>query len=322
MIWLLVAAAALAAIMVALIENAGAFVRKIEAAYPPLGRFAAVAGLRHPLHVIERGPPDAPPVLFLHGASANAQEFLALARELDGECRLLLADRPGYGYSRRLPRAERIEIQAQAFIRLLEAEGAAPAVIVGHSLGCGVCLRIAIERPDLVVGLVLVAPASHPYPGGAAWWAELAARPIIGPLFCRTLVPLVAPRAVRGAIANTFWPADPPVDYMREAAVPLAFRPRAFRASARDVVASKTEFPLQAPLYPEIMAPAVIITADKDRVVSPKIHARALAADLPCAELICLPGAGHMPHRMRPDIVAQAVRRVRAIAGAREAVDD
>lgn len=318
MIWLLVAAAALAAITIALIENSAAFIRKVEKAHPPLGRFVSLAGQRHPLHVIERGRADAPPVLLLHGASANAQEFLTLADELEADCRLLIADRPGYGYSRRIPRAERIAVQAQAFIALLQAEDAAPAVIVGHSLGCGVALRIAIERPDMVAGLVLAAPASHPYPGGNAWWAELAARPLIGPLFCRTLVPLVAPGAAKSAIVNTFWPTDPPPDYVREAAVPLAFRPRAFRASARDVVATKREYRLQAPLYPEIMAPTVIVTSDKDRVVSPKIHARGLARDLQAAELVCLPGAGHMPHRLRPEIVAQAVRRVRAIATARE----
>ncbi|MBI1186521.1 MAG: alpha/beta fold hydrolase [Alphaproteobacteria bacterium] len=318
MIWLLVAAAALAAIIIAMMQNANVYARKVEAAFPPLGRMVALQGQRTPLHVIDRGPGDAPPVLLLHGASANAREFLALAAALEDDHRLLLADRPGYGYSPRLPHAEKIAVQAEAFIRLLEVENAAPAVLVGHSLGCGVCLRIAILRPDLVTGLVLTAPASHPYPGGNAWWAETAARPLVGPLFCRTLVPLLAPGAAKGAIANTFAPAEPPPDYARQAAVPLAFRPRAFRASACDVVATKREYPRQAPLYPEIMSPTVIITADKDRVVSPKIHARNLAADLQSAELICLPGVGHMPQWLRPDIAAQAVRRVRAIAAARE----
>jgi len=313
-IWLVAAAAALTAVIAALIGNARAFIRRVEEKYPPLGRVNSLK-----LHVIERGAPDGAPVLLLHGATANAREFLTLAPLLEADHRLLMADRPGYGYSRRVRRAERIETQALLFARLLEDENAAPAIIVCHSLGCGVGLRLAIERPDLVSGIVLIAPASHPYPGGNAWWAELAATPLIGALFSWTLVPLAAPGAAKGAIANSFWPAPPPTDYQSAAAVPLAFRPGAFRASAREVVATKREYRAQAPRYGEIDAPTIVITADKDRVVSPKIHARGIAADLPSVELITLPGAGHMPHHVRPEAVAGAVRRVREIQRARGA---
>jgi len=62
--------------------------------------------------------------------------------------------------------------------------------------------------------------------------------------------------------------------------------------------------------------PAVVITAEKDKIVSPKRHARALAADLPAAELVIAPGAGHMPHRLRTDLVLAAIRRVNALAAA------
>ena len=50
----------------------------------------------------------------------------------------------------------------------------------------------------------------------------------------------------------------------------------------------------QAPRYAAILAPTVIIAGDIDETVSTKIHARTIAAVLPRARLIVLPGVGHM----------------------------
>src|SRR5262249_40078747 len=131
-----------------------------------------------------------------------------------------------------------------------------------------------------------------------------------------TIVPFVAPFARAGGVANTFAPAQAPEGYIDDAGVPLAFRPQAFIASARDVCATKSEFALQAPRYGEIYAPTVIVSADKDRVVSPKRHASALSVELAAAELVTAPGAGHMPHRIRPDLLIEGVRRVESMAAA------
>jgi pimeloyl-ACP methyl ester carboxylesterase len=58
----------------------------------------------------------------------------------------------------------------------------------------------------------------------------------------------------------------------------------------------------------------VIITGDRDTVVSPDIHARALAAKLPNSKLVVLEGVGHMPHYAVPDRVAAAIDDVAAEA--------
>jgi pimeloyl-ACP methyl ester carboxylesterase len=71
---------------------------------------------------------------------------------------------------------------------------------------------------------------------------------------------------------------------------------------------------LWLPRYAELFTPTVIVTAEKDRIVSPKRHARALAVDLPAAELVIAPDTGHMPHRLRTDLVIAAIRRVNEMA--------
>src|SRR5690606_20108039 len=173
-----------------------------------------------------------------------------------------------------------------------------------------VALRLALDHPHRVRGLVLIAPACNPYPGKPAWWARLSATPVLGDIFCELLVPWLGPVMSPASIANNFWPAPTPANYAEEAGVPLIFRPRAFRASALDVCATQAEFAAQAPRYPDLLTPAVVITAEKDRIVSPKRHARALAAALPAAELVIAPEAGHMPHRLRRDLIIAAIRRV------------
>lgn len=301
-----------ALLLLALVFNARAYVVRVEKLWPPQGRFVEAEGAR--VHVVERGPANGPRVLLLHGANANARELLGPLAALEADHRLVAMDRPGYGYSSRLRDAQRIGVQAKIVARVLEQTGSGPAVIVGHSLGVSVALRVALERPDLVRGLVLLSPASHPWPWRNAWWVTLAARPVIGPLFVWTLVPLLAPLMSPAGIANVFAPAPVPPGYAQDSGVALAFRPRAFRSSARDVDAANAEFAAQAPNYPDIHMPTAIITTDKDRVVSPKIHARALSQELSAAEMVTAAGAGHMPHRIRTDLVISAVKRVESLA--------
>jgi pimeloyl-ACP methyl ester carboxylesterase len=306
-------AAALAAGIAALSYNSHRYSRAAAARWPAQGRFIEAEGAR--LHVLEDGPADAPRVLLIHGATANLRELWGpLAPQLVGDHRVIAYDRPGMGHSERPKRAaETLAVQARCAALVLEQTGEGPALIVGHSLGAAVSLRLALDFPHLVRGLVLLTPASHPYPGDNAWWAKLSSAPIAGDVFCGLFIPALGPPMSAASVGNNFWPQPTPPNYFEEAGVGLIFRPRAFRSSAQDVVATNREFAAQAPRYPDLFHPAVIVTAEKDKVVSPKRHARALAADLPAAELVIAPDTGHMPHRLRPDLVLSAVRRVAAM---------
>lgn len=309
------AIAALAAILItALFRNGQAYTKRVNAHWPPQGRYIDSGGAR--LHVLEAGDEAAPRVLLIHGASANLRELWSpLASDLTQDHRVIAFDRPGYGHSTRPRRgAQLLQTQARMAADVLRASGDGPAIVVAHSLGAAVALRLAIETPDLVRGLVLIGPASHPYPGQNAWWARLSAAPLLGDVFCGALIPWLGPVAGRAGIANNFAPSAVPATYYEDAGVGLIFRPRAFRASAVDVCATKPEFAAQAPAYAEIMIPTIIVTGDTDKVVSPKLHSRALAREMGAAELVIAPNAGHMPHRLRPDLVLSAVRRVGATA--------
>ena len=99
------------------------------------------------------------PIALLHGLGGAASNWVELAPELARDHRIVALDLPGHGGSSPLPALPNLEPFADRLGLVLEREGAAPAVVVGHSLGCLVGLRLAIRRPELVRGLVLFAAA-------------------------------------------------------------------------------------------------------------------------------------------------------------------
>ncbi len=272
----------------------------------PIGRFLSVCGVQ--AHVHEQGAADAPPVLLLHSASANLREFaFSLAPRIAAFARSVSVDRPGLGFSGRPRGAERLGVQAAFAAAVLERTVRAPAVIVGHSFGGAVALRLALERPELVRALVLFAPASRPWPGRTAWYNRLAARPLIGPAFAQA-VRVVGPMQADGALANTFRPQPAPQTYGAELGAALLFRPHSFRANARDLAFLNAELQAQAPRYDQIRAPVRVLFGDSDHVVTYKRHGLALAQAVRDGRAHILPGVGHMPHRAAPEAALEMIR--------------
>lgn len=99
------------------------------------------------------------PVLLLHGLAGAAANWAELLPAAVDRYRVLAPDLPGHGRSGRLAARADMTAFADVAAQLLERESAAPALVVGHSFGGLVALRLAHRRPDLVRGLLLVAPA-------------------------------------------------------------------------------------------------------------------------------------------------------------------
>lgn len=294
--------------------------RRIGRALRSVGTMLRVDGVD--LHILDETPPGPtdglPPAVFLHGASGNLNEpRTAMAGRLPGR-RCLYLDRPGHGHSSR-PGRRYASPAAQADLvdGLLGRLGIERAVVVGHSWGGAVAAALAVSHPDRVAGLVFVAPATHPWPGGVSWTYRIAARPIIGRLFAWTLVYPIGIVTLEKAMAGVFHPEPVPERYRTSAHIELVLRPSAFIANAEDVADLKANVTALAPRYPEITAPTVIVTGDRDAVVWPSIHSEGLKRDIAGAELVLLPGAGHMPHHTHPDAVVAAIARVteRHLAG-------
>ena len=98
-------------------------------------------------------------VVLVHGLSGSAANWVELVPELAQRYRVLALDLPGHGRSEAPPRGASVGEFVAAVAGLIEHERAAPALLAGHSFGGLVALRLAQQRPELVRGLLLLAPA-------------------------------------------------------------------------------------------------------------------------------------------------------------------
>ncbi|MEM7767921.1 MAG: alpha/beta hydrolase [Pseudomonadota bacterium] len=287
--------------------HSAVYTSRVEDTHPAAGQRVTVQG--HDVHVLTAGAAG-PPVLMIHGASANAREYSwTLAPLLADDHRIFMPDRPGHGYSERPADAYRLGVQARQMAGVLEALAPdEPAIVVGHSFGGAVALRVALDYPDRVKALVLSAPVTHDWGGGGeAWYNSYAGPPVLGHVFSQ-LVPIVGPSAVKGGVTNVFDPAPAPDNYYEKSSIGLLFRPPNFRANARDVNFLRQEIIAQQDRYGDLDMPVVIYSGAKDTVIKPQLHAGRMNREHDFVTLIALPDEGHMPHHGQAGPMADTIR--------------
>lgn len=269
------------------------FARRIDAYFRPRGEWLEVDGER--IHYRRLGA--GPPLVLVHGLAGESRNFdyLPLA-QLAQRWQLVLLDRPGSGHSPRRDSAK-AGVAAQArlvagFIRAMAFER--PPLLVGHSLGGAIALSVALQDPDCVGGLALIAPLTHfdahvPRP----FRAMAIRRPWLRSLFAHTVsipVSLVSTRAILSAL---FGPDPAPRDFAVRGGGLMSARPSAFIAASQDMAAVEADLRPQQERYGAIRLPVRILYGEGDRVLDWRAQGQALQARLPAADLRVIPG-GHM----------------------------
>lgn len=314
MLTLLIALLSLAVVGLAAAFAATWFLtRAIESRTPPRGRFVNVEGIR--LHVVElpaKTPaPDAPTVLLLHGANLCLDDLaMSLGQPLAQRLRVIIPDRPGQGFSEPgLGLVGSAAYHVRLLRGLMRELGTGPLIVVGHSFGGLIALRYALDAPGEVASLVLINPTTHPRPEGLPWF-QRAAGVLIGPLMVKTLLLPLSLAMLDRLVSRMFRPEQPPLDYGARSRLTLGLTPSRFAASLQEYSELRDQLIALVPRYPEINVSTLIVAGDADPVVPPKIHAEALARALPHAELIRIPGAGHLPHHAHAATIASAIERL------------
>ncbi len=301
----IVVVAALA--ILALITQAGVVV--LQRTYPAQGEMIEVAGAK--LNVVDIGPRgiDGPPLVMIHGASSNLEVMRQpLGDRLAGNHRVILIDRPGHGWSARTHLDNSTPaIQARMIDEALEKLGVGPAIFVVHSWSGALGARMALDYPERVAGLVMLAPVAYPWPGGVGWYNKLVTIPVIGPLLAYTITLPLGYFLTEPGCRGVFLPQIMPDDFVKKTATSLLLRPREFLANARDLVTLKEAVREQAPRYGDIKVPTVVIAGEVDKTVSTNIHSRPFAKAVPNAKLIVLSDVGHMVQNAAPDLVISEI---------------
>jgi pimeloyl-ACP methyl ester carboxylesterase len=154
-----------------------------------------------PLHVDATG--TGTPVVLLHGLGASSRYWKPVVDQLAAQHRTLAVDLLGFGRS---PKPGRASYDVDCHADTLAPHVPVGSVVVAHSTGASIALRLATRHPDRVAGLVLVAPPAHPDPETAkaqiselGTFARLTAqdRPL-AKVLCETMC-MLRPLAAAGA---------------------------------------------------------------------------------------------------------------------------
>jgi pimeloyl-ACP methyl ester carboxylesterase len=296
-----------ALVILALITQAG--VLALQRAYPAQGRMIEVTGAA--LNVLDIGPRDssAPPIVMIHGASSNLEAMRHPLGDLPARNhRVILIDRPGHGWSTRTHLADSTPaIQGKMIEEALDKLGVGKAIFVVHSWAGALGARMALDYPERVAGLVMLAPVAYPWRGGVGWYNKVVTMPVIGPLLAYTITLPLGYFLTEPGARGVFLPQVVPSGFVEATATPLLLRPREFLANAWDLVTLKAAVVEQAAHYHDIKAPAAVISGDADKTVWTNIHSRPFVAAVPNAKLIILPGVGHMVAYAAPDLIVHEI---------------
>jgi len=288
--------------------------RKAEHDNPPLGRFVYVDGVR--LHYVERGTGQ--PLVLLHGDGSMIQDFetSGLIEAAAKRYRVIVFDRPGFGYSER-PRSTVWTPQAQAALlhRALQLLDVDRPIVAGHSWGTLVAVALALEFPRYVKSLVLLSGYYYPTLRLDVPLLAPPAIPLIGDLMRYTISPLLARLFWPAILRRIFGPAPVPE---RFSAFPvwMALRPSQLRAAAAETaLLIPAVFSLRH-RYRALSMPVVIMAGSDDKLVNTQRQSEHLHRDLPESRLHLMPGAGHMIHQLAPDEVMAAIDQAAQADGA------
>lgn len=303
--WLIGSAAALGA-MAAFVQYR---TRQAEERNPPTGNFVEVDGVR--LHYEDRG--QGQPIVILHGNGAMAKEMdiSGLVDLAAGKHRVIVFDRPGYGYSER-PRSTTWDpvAQAQLLHRALRQLGIDKPVVVGHSWGTLVAIAMALEHPNDVRGLLLLSGYYYPTLRLDVALLSPPALPVIGDLMRYTVSPVLGRLLWPAMVRKLFAPASTTARFAADYPVWMGLRPSQLRAAAEEAGLMIPAAARLAKRYRELSVPVTIMAGAGDLQARYQLHSERLHKELPQSELIVVPDVGHMIHHSVPEKVMSAIDRL------------
>ena len=265
-------------------------------------RFVDAAGLRWHVQQLGQGPA----LLLLHGTGGATHSWRGLAPLLAERFALIAVDLPGHGFTTGMPQGGlTLPAIAAAMRALVEAIDATPRLIVGHSAGAAVAIRMALDgmKPDGIVGL---SPALQPFPGIAARLFPALARM----LFVNPFVPHIAAGIARRRGETGRFLERSTGSRIEPAGVDLYQRLFARPGHVAGAIRMMADWDLEplAAALPHLATPLLLVHGAADAAI-PTASVRRSAENVPGAQVELLPGLGHLAHEERPDLVAGAIER-------------
>ena len=258
------------------------------------------------VHYIEAGTGRT--VVMIHGNAGNVQDFeFGAVQLLSQNYRVVAIDRPGHGSSDRPNgRVATVEYQAQLLHETLSTLGISKPILVGHSWGAALALAYALNYPDDVSSMVLVAPAAYPDTGESRFLRLAIRTPVIGDVSLVLGKPTLGRHILKQALAQAFYPQAVPKSYLKTACA-LWLGRKQVKAYIEDESALNTSLKRMSERYSKIRVPVVVVTGDQDKIVSANENAYRLHTVVPGSQLIELKDTGHEIPQTHPESIYAAL---------------
>ncbi|MCU0309904.1 MAG: alpha/beta hydrolase [Acidimicrobiales bacterium] len=234
------------------------------------------------LYVVIEGPPEAVPLVLVHGAPDRSAAFRQACGHLDASVRVVRYDRRGYGRSVGATPARSMADHADDLLGVIGAVGGR-AVVVAHSFGSNPAMLAAVARPAAFAALGVWEPPMV----WLEWWprttkdydAEVAAAPDPAQM---------AEEFNRRVLGDDAWEAlSPEKQALRRAEGP---------AFARDMASLAT-----APFAADRLTVPTVVGHGSDTSPEHVEGARRLAAQVADGRLVTIEGAGHFANQTHPE---------------------
>ncbi|HYG18114.1 MAG TPA: alpha/beta hydrolase [Ohtaekwangia sp.] len=226
------------------------------------------------IHYVQAGDDTKPLVLFVHGSPGSLSAFIDYLADsaLLANAFLITTDRPGFGYSNFGTGEPSLKKQGEALKPIVDKYKVnKPVILVGHSLGGPLIAQMAVDYPDLIDGLIIVAGSIDPdLEPNETWFRAPLATP-----FLRWVVP------------------------------------RSFRASNDEIYQLKPELRRLLPYWKTITCPVIIIHGKKDSLVPYEnvAFARKMLVNAQ-VEYLIKEDMNHFVPWSNPELIKEAVLRL------------
>jgi pimeloyl-ACP methyl ester carboxylesterase len=238
------------------------------------------------LNLVELG--QGKPVVLLHGLFGAAQNWGAIQRRLAVRYRVLALDLRNHGDS---PHDALMDYPAMAadVAETIAGVTAAPAAIIGHSMGGKVAMALALTEPQLVSRLVVadIAPVTYPP----------ALRPYVEAMQAITLRPGLTRRDADAALAEII--PEPGIRGFLLQNLRLQDGPPSWRLGLEEIAAAMPVLEGFPEFHTQYGGPVLVIAGERSGYIRPAHEAR-FHALFPAARFATVPGAGHWVHAENP----------------------
>lgn len=268
-------------------------------------RFVAVGDLTWHVQVSGSGPV----ILLLHGAGAATHSWRDLIPMLADRFTVVAPDLPGQGFTA-LPsdRGLSLEAMARRTAALIETLQLRPAIVVAHSAGAAVALRLSLDGRLGDAPVIAVNGALQPFAGaGAPLFRGLALGLFVNPLAVRLFASAARDR---GRVARLMRGTGSLID---DRGIDLYARLLRKPGHVAGTLGMMGHWDISDMLraLPRLSADLTLVVGSRDQAVPPSVAAD-VQATLPSARIVTLPGLGHLAHEERPDLIAGVIAEVAA----------